>query len=306
MNFIPDDANEELLDPKIDFVFKRIFGSREHPLALLDLLNAIFAAQNQPLISEVTVLNPTIEPDWENDKTSILDIRAVTCRGDAINVEMQMLDSGNFIKRTLYYWAELYSDTLHAGHDYHKLKRTITINLLNFNLFSRERLISLYQLQERQDHELLCDLMQVVFIELSKVGGDEQPMHLQQWLKFLKMDNAQEVKSLSEQNPAIGEAYTMLNYLSHDPEERRRYFRRKIALMDMRSGLQTAEEKGKIEGKLQGKIEGEIEVLSRQLRKRFGDLPAWAVEKLNQATDAQLELWCDRVLEAVSVEQVFE
>lgn len=247
---------EELLDPKVDFVFKRIFGSAESSLPLLDLLNAIFAAQHQPLLNQITLLNPALEQDWELDKTSILDIRAITCQGDAINIEMQMLNSGNFIKRTLYYWSELYGEHLQKGDDYHRLRRTITINLLNFKLFSRERLISLYQLQEQTDHECLTDLMQLVFIELDKPAWATQPLHLQQWIRFLTVQDNDELKQLANENPAIGEAYTMLNYLSHDPEERRRYFRRKIALMDLKSGLETARAEGVAEGRAEGKAEG--------------------------------------------------
>ena len=33
--------NRGLLDPKIDFVFKKIFGSEEHPEILISFLNAV-------------------------------------------------------------------------------------------------------------------------------------------------------------------------------------------------------------------------------------------------------------------------
>lgn len=84
---------------------------------LIDLVNAVFGAFNQPLIKALTVLNPSLDPDHDGDKTAILDIRAVTLDGHGINVEMQMVDSGNFLRQMLYYWAELYGETLHAGQD---------------------------------------------------------------------------------------------------------------------------------------------------------------------------------------------
>ncbi|GAB3314555.1 hypothetical protein GCM10027428_15730 [Haliea atlantica] len=65
-------------------------------------------------------------------------------------------------------------------------------------------------------------------------------------------------------------------------------------------------EKERLEGQLQGRLEGERHVLERQLTRRFGELPAWATERLASATAQQLEAWADEVLVAGSLEEVFE
>jgi predicted transposase/invertase (TIGR01784 family) len=59
------------------------------------------------------------------------------------------------------------------------------------------------------------------------------------------------------------------------------------------------------EGFKEGIEKGEATVLSRQLARRFGPLPAWAEEKLQQSTRQQLEIWADRIFEAESLEQFF-
>ncbi|CBL47322.1 Hypothetical protein HDN1F_37390 [gamma proteobacterium HdN1] len=156
----------DLLVRRIDSVFKRIFGDQNHPVPLIDLLNAIFSTFNQPKIAHVHIQNPTLEPDMVGDKTAILDIRARTDDGRDLNIEMQVVNSGSFIHRTLYYWSEMYGENLHAGEDYDVLRQTITINLLDFKLFDRKRMISLYQLKEHHDNAPLTDLMQVYFLEL--------------------------------------------------------------------------------------------------------------------------------------------
>jgi hypothetical protein len=51
--------------------------------------------------------------------------------------------------------------------------------------------------------------------------------------------------------------------------------------------------------------QGEIKLLRRQLARRFGPLPSWADERLEQASEAELEGWADRVLECRSLEDVF-
>jgi len=47
-------------------------------------------------------------------------------------------------------------------------------------------------------------------------------------------------------------------------------------------------------------------VLRWQLTRRFGELPAWADTRLQEAPPEQLELWGERLLEASRLEGVFE
>ncbi|MBF0427790.1 MAG: DUF4351 domain-containing protein [Magnetococcales bacterium] len=59
------------------------------------------------------------------------------------------------------------------------------------------------------------------------------------------------------------------------------------------------------EGELKGKLDGEAKILTRQLQRRFGSVPAWANEKIAKADSTVLEEWSFRVLEAQSLESVF-
>ncbi len=44
-------------------------------------------------------------------------------------------------------------------------------------------------------------------------------------------------------------------------------------------------------GQVEGRVEGESKLLKRQLERRFGVLPAWATEKLSNASESALEAW---------------
>jgi hypothetical protein len=46
-------------------------------------------------------------------------------------------------------------------------------------------------------------------------------------------------------------------------------------------------------------------VLRRQLTLRFGPLPSWVEQRLSQATEAELECWTDRVLDAQALGDIF-
>jgi hypothetical protein len=54
-----------------------------------------------------------------------------------------------------------------------------------------------------------------------------------------------------------------------------------------------------------GLLEGEIKLLKKQMVRRFGELPVWAVEKLSTAKEQELENWGEAVLTASSLIAVF-
>ena len=65
-------------------------------------------------------------------------------------------------------------------------------------------------------------------------------------------------------------------------------------------------QQGKIEGILEGERKGERLLLTRQLTRRYGELPSWALQKLEQATVAELEQISDAMFEVTNLEQLFE
>ena len=58
-------------------------------------------------------------------------------------------------------------------------------------------------------------------------------------------------------------------------------------------------------GIVKGRVEGESKLLKRLLERRFGALPAWAIEKLSNATEPALYAWGEAILTAPTLEAVF-
>lgn len=71
-----------LLSPKVDFVFKKIFGNEQHPEILISFLNAVI--QSDDPIKSVEIKNTDIEKEYLNAKFSRLDIRALTDRKSVV------------------------------------------------------------------------------------------------------------------------------------------------------------------------------------------------------------------------------
>ncbi len=51
---------------------------------------------------------------------------------------------------------------------------------------------------------------------------------------------------------------------------------------------------------------GELSVLRRQLSRRFGSVPAWTEDRLKHAKQNDLEIWFDRILDAKTIEEIFD
>lgn len=246
----------DLLDPKVDFVFKRIFGSEDNKDILLRFLND---ALTVPLTS-ITILNPYIDKDALEDKQSILDIRAVTSKGEQINIEIQVSNEYDMEKRTLYYWAKMYEEQLNEGEEYKGLKKTITINILDFKIVSNDQYHNVFHLWEDTTHILLTEDIEIHIMELTKLEEKHYRLsdRLTKWLLFLKGVEQKEWEALAMETPEFKKAMTTLEVLSQDKEIRRLYNMRQKALMDERSALGKARREGEEKG--EEKAKGEVAV----------------------------------------------
>ncbi|HWK61093.1 MAG TPA: DUF4351 domain-containing protein [Eoetvoesiella sp.] len=65
-------------------------------------------------------------------------------------------------------------------------------------------------------------------------------------------------------------------------------------------------QEGRQEGRREGRQEGELVLLQRQLTRKFGPLPETTQQRLKAATSAQLETWSLNILDAATLEEVFQ
>ena len=248
-----------LLDPKMDFVFKNIFGSEKHPNILISFLNATLKPKD--LITEVEIKNTDLNKGYIEDKFSRLDVKATTSNNEIINIEIQLKNEYNMIKRSLYYWSKLYSEQLNEGEDYSLLKRTICINILNFKYLKTRMFHSVYRMKEIHTNEELSDIQEIHFIEIPKLedGSDEKDM-LVAWIEFLKNPESEKVRSLEMSVDEIREAKDELIKMSNDDTQRELYEMRAKTLRDKVSALNEAERKGIKKGREEGEKNKAIEI----------------------------------------------
>ena len=79
-----------LLDPKVDFVFKNIFGSPNHPEILISFLNATLKAKKK--IVNVHIKKTDIEKQYIEDKYSFMDYQ---CRDSSRDIVIYTISDKN-------------------------------------------------------------------------------------------------------------------------------------------------------------------------------------------------------------------
>ena len=245
-----------LLNPKGDFVFKKIFGSEDNKSVLMSFLNATLKPKEE--IVSVELKNTDIEKEYVKDKFLRLDVKATTNKNETINIEIQLKDEHNMIQRTLYYWSKLYEEQIGEGDFYNKLNRTVCINILNFKYLKNDRFHNVYRLKEIETNEELTDIEEIHFIEIPKLKGvdlKEEKDMLKVWIEFLRDPESEVIRSVEMNNEEIRRAKDKLYKLSQDEKERELYFIREKSIKDEASALYNAEQKGIEKGIQKTKID---------------------------------------------------
>ncbi|NBI64280.1 Rpn family recombination-promoting nuclease/putative transposase [Clostridiales bacterium] len=177
---------------KNDVMFKAVYGREDEDCkeALIGMLNLILDRKTDP-IKSVTYRNPFNVRETDSQKEGILDIKAETDRGELLDIEMQFAEDDEIIERNLYYHCGMVTQGLAAGEKYGKLKKTISILLLNFTRSEKNgKFHTRFMLKEPDTGELLTELFQLHYIELPKVNPEGKPASelsdVERFLEYLK------------------------------------------------------------------------------------------------------------------------
>jgi flagellar biosynthesis/type III secretory pathway protein FliH len=81
---------------------------------------------------------------------------------------------------------------------------------------------------------------------------------------------------------------------------------RKLGLdQGLREGREQGLAKGLEKGMTEGRRQGEVQLLRTMLTRRFGTLPAQIEERLEGASEAELEAWAGRILDGAALDELF-
>lgn len=217
-------SKKSKVTPKLDLVFKKIFGDVRNTDILADFLATVLEI-NPSEITEIEILDNEVVPDVLISKFSRLDLRITINRTTSVNIEIQVLNYGNYKERTLFYWAKMYTGELQKNDDYLNLKNAIAINVIDFNLFDCKEYHSTFKVLEENRHELLTDKFRIDFLELRKAKECKERGSMidkkQMWMDFLNTnaEDDETLDRLASGSPVMQKAVAVLRQMSADEKE---------------------------------------------------------------------------------------
>ena len=245
-------------NPLNDYLFKFIFGREERKRITLSFLNAVLGLTEENELRDITFIDREIDPQFEEDKLSRLDLFGIADDGSRINIEVQLVNLRNMEKRTLYYWAKMYQ-SLHRGEEYEQLNRAITINLLNFSLLPQKQAHTMYGLYDLPSGHRLTEDIEIHFLEIPnfEVKSVREMKRLDRWLAYFSNKlNETETEALAMSEAAIQEAMKAEHVFMQDDIERWQYEQREKAIRDYISGMRSSQREGMKRGMEEGIKQG--------------------------------------------------
>ena len=266
------------ISPRVDIAFKKIFGVEENKDLLISLINSIVCEEDK--VSTVTLLNPYNAQNFNNDKLSILDIKAEGETGKKFNIEIQITDEADYDKRALYYWAKLYSEQLSSGNEYWQLCKAIGIHILNFtSILDSKKYHNVFHIKEKETGEPYFTDLELHTIELKKFTGSASRVtaelvekiktSLDIWVAFLTKHELLNTAQLSKEldDVPLKRALTVLEVMSFSKSEREEYEDHikwmRLETSALKKTEMEARALGKAEGLEQGETIGKIKAIEQ-------------------------------------------
>ncbi len=248
-------------DIKNDIAFRKIFGNDNKKEILISFLNAILGFTNDRKIVTVSILNPFQLPELLQYKTTVIDIKASDQKGHYYIIEMQVADKGNFDKRIQYYSSKAYNAQIVKGEDYHLLKPTIFIGILNFNFLASKTYLTKHIICNPDTKEQVLKDFEYNFIELLKFNNVilECNNLIDKWLYFIKNAENLEVIPDNINDEGLSEAYHDADQMTWSPKELELYDYSKMRERDEYEERKKAVEKA-VEKEVKMAVEKEVKM----------------------------------------------
>lgn len=247
-----NEEKQELLSPKNDYVFKRVFGHQGNECITKSFISA---ALNQNITDVILENSTTLPKDMLDDKVGILDVKAKIDGHINCDIEMQVVSQKNIEKRILFYCSKMYVQSMKSGMDYFDAEKSIAILISNYELPSLQKIqkyVSKWNIREEEYSDIiLTDAIEIIIIELTKFEKYKNDTALSSWVKFINNP-----KVIDVSNEEVKKAKEVLDELSQDENARYLAELREKYIMDQKAVEAAGYDKGFEKGVEQGLEKG--------------------------------------------------
>jgi len=261
---------------KSDVLFKMLFIKRPD---LLKRLIAVLLGISLESIEYFRTINTEMPPEEIGKKFCRLDINMIV-NGSKVNLEIQIEDEGNYLERSMFYWARMFASSLPAGDNYSLLPKTIVISILGFKQFDCKEVHSEFAPMEITRHEILSDKQRYHFFELPKlpdVDSVDEKNEKDLWLALFNAETEEELEKLTVKGGEVmSQAIEAYHSITTTDEFKYLEILRERTRHDEAQALNNATKRGKVEGKIEGMEEMIISALQN-------DAPSAVIEAMRQS-----------------------
>lgn len=238
-----------------DFMFKAVL--QRNQTALKSLLCALLHMQMEE-IAEIRILNPIEFGGMIDDKMMMLDLKLELNDNRILDIEMQVLDEGNWPERSLAYLCRTF-DQLEKGGKYLDSKETIHIGILDFTPKDFPKKLYLdyffYNLDTAHKYSDKVSIRVLQLNQLDNETNEKKWQELYHWARLFKAQTWEEMRMLAEKSDAIRECVFTYKELTADEKTQMQL----EALDNYYRRLDWAEERGIRKGMEQGLERGQKE-----------------------------------------------
>ena len=179
----------------VDLAFKKAFDP-DKPTShenLVNLLNDLLAPQLKRPIVNVKTRNVAKNLSGSKEsRTAIFDLHCQDDMGNLIEIEVQIRQMKNFLKRLAFYASEIVANQADPGDDWNfDVKPTYVVAITRHRTFDDDRIVHRATLTDLESGEQFADSYNFTVIELSKVPFfiEKSSNDLSKWLFFFRYLN---------------------------------------------------------------------------------------------------------------------
>ena len=280
-----ENGRKKLLEPKIDVVFQCLFSKN----------NEEITKEFVEVLLEEKIKEIKINDDKEiirkkpKDKLGVLDLQLEINKNKKVDVEIQLINRDNFVKRLIWYLSKMYSNQMKKGDKYEKIKKVVLVAITDFELEETkeiEEMETIWKLIETKKREkILTEDFELRIINMKKAKAmyeRNKEDKKAQWMLFIDNPNSEEVSQIMEENEGIKKAVEKVEEMTEDEEMERIAFLRQKAIWDEIDSITTGDNRGKKIGREQERKE----IVESMLENKMDDE---IIKKITKITQEELE-----------------
>ena len=221
--------------------------------------NFISAALDIPEeeIKSIKLLNTHLLRKYRMDKEGIVDVLLELNNRENILIEIQVRSQDCLDRRTLFYLTKKFSGVLFTGQKYRKLRRCVSISILDFDYLSTQKCHTKFLLRDEEGN-IYTDLLEVHIIEIHKAAQEGDA--LKEWVEFFRCRKEDELETMQAKtkNRGILTAIEVLREMSLTKRIKEEYEYHQKVRRDQEAREDYVYDQGKAAGVSEGESRGEI------------------------------------------------